>query len=316
MDKATYVDIRHQLDFDKPAWMIGAVLAFEVLFFWCIIWLLQQPSWPAYIASQLLLVIFFFHAFALLHECGHGNIHQKRWVNVWLGHLFSIFCTLPFFSWKYIHQQHHTGIGYLDKDPTLRAARKARETQKVPLVFSLAWKYWFPLIILMQIFTLWTFPLRHALEVKKIDRWSRNSAFSVLFLTVSYVVLFRLFGDFITARNFLPGFILNLMFVEYINLPHHLETPLYYSTPQKDHFNLWEQHSVSRSCYYPGFVELCTLNFDLHTEHHYFPTLPWYRLKKVRQLIAPKLGKEYNDIGITWYFKARRKDLKKILLAT
>src|SRR5438477_10633 len=102
MDKAAYIDIHHQLDFNRPTWVIGATLAVEALFLWCIIWLLGQNSWPSYNASQLLLVIFFFHAFGLLHECGHGNMHRARWVNYTLGHFFSIFCVLPFFSWKYI----------------------------------------------------------------------------------------------------------------------------------------------------------------------------------------------------------------------
>ena len=48
----------------------------------------------------------------------------------------------------------------------------------------------------------------------------------------------------------------------------------------KQRLNLWEQQATTRSCRYPGILsELLVLNFNLHTEHHLFPALPWFRLK-------------------------------------
>jgi fatty acid desaturase len=315
MDKAAYLDIRNQLDFSKPEWIIGLTLVFEAFFLWAIIWLLGQPGWVYYILSQILLALFFFHGFALMHECGHGNFSKNRKANALYGHFFSIFCFIPFFSWKYIHQQHHVGIGYLDKDPTLNGIRKIRERGEAPALLRISWQWWLPLFASTQLITMWLYPLRRWLKEKEFDKWCRDSAISVAFLGSIYLLLPLLFPELITVRNILPAFILHMVFQEFINLPHHLETPLVYSSPGKERLPLWEQHRVSRSCYCPVFVEVCTLNFDLHTEHHYFPSLPWYRLKKVRKLIRAKLGADYNEIDMGWLFRKRKTDILNVMKA-
>jgi fatty acid desaturase len=74
---------------------------------------------------------------------------------------------------------------------------------------------------------------------------------------------------------------------------------------------VWEQQATTRSCRYPGILgELLVLNFNLHTEHHLFPALPWFRLREARKLIKPALTPGYNEVhGIGWNYDMRTGDL-------
>src|SRR5258706_15422853 len=48
----------------------------------------------------------------------------------------------------------------------------------------------------------------------------------------------------------------------------------------------WRQDEVTHSCAsLPIWSSLVVLNFNLHTAHHYFPHLPWYRLPFAARLV-------------------------------
>jgi fatty acid desaturase len=78
---------------------------------------------------------------------------------------------------------------------------------------------------------------------------------------------------------------------------------------------LWEQAHSTRSCYYPrGISEFLVLNFNFHIEHHLFPTLPWYRLRRARALVKPVLGDGYTEeVGVTWNLRRRAEDMGRVL---
>ena len=61
-------------------------------------------------------------------------------------------------------------------------------------------------------------------------------------------------------------------------------------------------------------LDLSVLNFNFHTEHHFFPSLPWYRLRAARKLVREALGAEYREaIGIAWNLRNRGSDLQSLL---
>jgi fatty acid desaturase len=78
---------------------------------------------------------------------------------------------------------------------------------------------------------------------------------------------------------------------------------------------IWHQYRATRSCYYPrGVSELFVLNFNFHIEHHLFPALPWYRLRRARELVRSALGERYQEaIGIAWNIEHRTRDLQSIV---
>jgi acyl-lipid omega-6 desaturase (Delta-12 desaturase) len=272
--------------------------------------LVQRPGLGSYIAAQVLFAVVFFQAFAVLHECGHGSAFSQNWLNVAIGHLASLLCFLPFFPWKFIHQAHHQWAGNLDRDPTLRALRGWHERGGASTLVRLAWRSWIPVTALVQHVVFWLYPLRMLREPGTSRGQIVRSALSVAFLGGGYLALWRWQPGLFSLRTFGPALLVYLFVVELVNLPHHIGTPTF-----EARVPLWEQWRTTRSCYYPLFLsELLVLNFNFHTEHHLFPALPWFRLRKARTLVRAALGESYpQEIGISWNMRGRTRDFNRLV---
>jgi fatty acid desaturase len=100
--------------------------------------------------------------------------------------------------------------------------------------------------------------------------------------------------------------------VEFVNLPHHLELPTYRGDTRLAPL---EQHRIARSGIYPKwFSRGVLLNFNLHLEHHLFPTLPWHELENARRLVRPALGPLYNEtFGSQWLRRHRKFPIDALL---
>jgi acyl-lipid omega-6 desaturase (Delta-12 desaturase) len=270
-------------------------------------WTLLQGELLAYLVSQVLLAIVMFHGFCLVHEAGHGNCSRRRSVNTLIGHYASIFCALPFFPWKHMHARHHVWAGNPDKDPTNNSVQRWRSSGRVPWLVRASWRTWIPLAAFTQMLVFWTYPIRLVRE----DRSAMPQAlFSVLFLPAAYGALYFVAPDIFELRHFALGLVIYLFANEPVNVPHHADLLVF-----SDRLPLWNQWQATRSCYYPLFVsETLVLNFDFHIEHHLFPALPWFRLRRARTLIRAALGDDYNEaIGIRWNLNNRGRDLESVL---
>src|SRR2546421_4887123 len=100
MTKSQYLVWRDQLSFSYRLGATVGVLLFDAGLAAAALWMIfrVQPGWPSWV-GQALLAIFYFHNFAIMHEAGHGNVHQRDIVNVIVGHYASLFCCLPFYPW-------------------------------------------------------------------------------------------------------------------------------------------------------------------------------------------------------------------------
>lgn len=307
--KAEYESIRKQLVF-RPSplaavltLIVNAALAAVVLA------LLATDTRATYWSAQLLIPIVMFQAFGILHDCGHGSFSSSRFVNSLVGHYVSVLCCLPYLPWKYVHTEHHVWAGNPERDPGLAIVRRAREG-KLPWIMLGAWRSWLPLAGFAQHLVFWTYPIAKAREGKLTRERLLKCAGSVLWMFGALAALHWLAPQLFSIRNFLPGALLYLVFVELVNIPHH--TGL---TAFDERLPLWEQHLPTRSCDYPPIIsELFVLNFNFHIEHHLFPNLPWYRLRTARRLVAPALDYRYRKArAIGWAVRARKKDLHDVL---
>lgn len=59
--------------------------------------------------------------FVLLHECGHRTLFRSATANRVVGHLAGFFSTIPFTSWRSVHNLHHKWAGWQDLDPTTQS---------------------------------------------------------------------------------------------------------------------------------------------------------------------------------------------------
>lgn len=310
LTKEAYLSLKKELTFKRNYVFSFLVILFDGMMFMVCLHLANQTDWFLYSLSQVAMALIFFHHFSILHDCGHGSCASSNWLNTITGHYASLFCFLPYFPWKYIHQEHHTWSGNIEKDPVLKNLKDWREKGSAPLLVRFAWKSWVPLAGLFQHFVFWGYPivLMRKGELKGRIFW--NSLFSVFWMFSIYIALFITFPQWFHFSSFFVAIIIYLIMVECVNLPHHTGMPTY---NQKLLYR--EQVKVTRSCYYPIMLsELLVLNFNFHIEHHLFPTLPWYRLRKARQIIKPALGSDYNEeVGIEWNIKHRSKSINLLL---
>ena len=303
-----YLSIKARLDFSRSYVVTLAVLAFDVLLVAAGILLLRQGQLLSFLLSQVLFAVLFFHNFGILHEAGHGNCSSSRAVNTITGHYASIFCFMPFFPWKDIHQKHHVWAGNSSKDPTARNLQRWRAQGHLPWLLRASWRSWIPLSALAQHFVFWSYPL---VLIREDRSKLAQCAVSVLLLPVSYVAFYLLWPDVFNPLNFALAFVIYLFAEELVNAPHHLDLFHY-----QERLPLWEQWRAARTCYYPRLVsEFFVLNFNFHVEHHLYPALPWYRLRRARKLVRAAVGEQYVEAtGISWNLANRSRDIQKMLL--
>jgi len=223
-------------------------------------------------------------------------VHRKALVNAMIGHYSSLFCFLPFFPWKDIHSEHHSWTGHLEKDPTLKKVRQLRQSGRIPWIARLGWYSWIPVAGLLQHTVFWMYPWDAFRSGRLRGGRLLRSLFSIALLAGAYTAWALYAPAAVAPAALWPSFLIYLVAVELVNLPHHAGMPTYTSTPARQKLHLWEQHLSTRTCVYPVYLSgLLVLNFNLHTEHHFFPTLPWFRLPIARMLLRPKLATGYNE---------------------
>jgi fatty acid desaturase len=199
----------------------------------------------------------------------------------------------------------------------MAALKIIKKRGKVPLLARFAWRSWVPLAGLSQHFVFWTYPLVMLKSGEMNRKIFIQSVISILYIPLVYIVLHSIFPAYVNWGNVWPSLLIYLVLVELVNLPHHSDMPYFDSTSSIKKLHAWEQEKTTRSCYYPYYLsEILALNFNFHTEHHYFPSLPWYRLRKLRNILKPALDKEYSELyGIGWNIENRKRNPDEIFLA-
>jgi fatty acid desaturase len=229
--------------------------------------------------------------------------------NALLGHWASTFCFIPYYPWKYIHQKHHAWTGNLERDPVLKSLRRWRDGGVPPLV-AVSWRSWVPLGALLQHVVYWSYPIVMFRGGEMTRAKLLRTAASFAWLALAYGLLIHYAPVLAAPSSFALAFLLYLVAEELVNIPHHADV-----STAEGKLPIWGQHRATRSCYYPrGVSELLVLNFNFHTEHHLFPSLPWYRLRKARSLVKEALGAEYQEaVGIRWNLEGRGRSLDSIV---
>ncbi|MEX5636022.1 fatty acid desaturase family protein [Parafrankia sp. FMc2] len=283
----------------------------ECLLLVAIAWGLHRTSpWsPAFLALEVLAGISVFRWFVILHESGHRSLFTRVGANSVSGHLGSVFCLIPYYSWRHIHFLHHRWVGVIDKDPTqahLLALWKAGRVQNT--LFRLVWRLWLPIPFIKFLFEVfWGYPVRPAgIPGHKPARgWFSNAVCVVPHVTAAAVV-----GPAAWATYFLPMLVVFYVVIENMNLPQHSELFPFLSDAHPAPVPFAEQDAFTRSTHLPDWLGVAlALNFNRHTEHHLFPGVPWYSLNKARRHLR---GEGYRQpfevpfLGFMW--RLRRRD--------
>ena len=192
----------------------------------------------------------------ITHECGHGTFLRSRRANAVLGTLFGALSLLPFRERRREHAMHHAMSGSLE-EPTVERGRRAFAafTERHPILFGLAWRWWVPILAANEYAALW--------RRGRLVEWAL-----LLAIWVPAIVWYPWL--LLTAYGY-------LMLVELVNLPHHLMEPVWSTggQPVDRHMQL----RATKSCAsVPVWSRWLILNFNFHREHHLRPWIRWQDL--------------------------------------
>ncbi len=232
-------------------------------------------------AGQLLLGIFFFQCFILLHEAGHYSFFRKTWQNNLLGHVMGFISFIPLASWMPIHNLHHRWTGWRDKDPTTEGTVKPNFGRVKRWVVDIAWFTWMPLFtIAYRLGNYWSpTKLKKHLPSHKLRTIYVNQVVLVIF----YVLIFLFFGNWI-CRYLLLGYLFGLMLSDVFILSQHshIETPVA-NGEKVQPLKYLDQVKFTRSIgFQDSIARFIFFNFNRHELHHAFPGIPAYHLGKVQ----------------------------------
>ncbi|MBL7812055.1 MAG: fatty acid desaturase [Bacteroidetes bacterium] len=232
--------------------------------------------------AQVLLAVFFFQCFILLHECGHLTYFRTRWLNPLFGHLFAFISLIPFASWVAIHNLHHKWTGYRDKDPTTEGTVNPQFGIVLRFVVNVSWLFWIPLFTVgYRLGNYWNLKkMKNHIPARQMPVIYRN----MVFQTIVTVLIFIFWGHWIWGHLGM-GYLLSLMLSDLFILSQHshIEIPLAGSREVQP-LRFADQVKYTRS------VKLNTLmgrwlyfNFHLHEKHHAWPGIPAYHLHRVQE---------------------------------
>lgn len=241
----------------KNAYTIFAILglvSFQVF----MSWLLSGSSWWLIVGAAYLLGAFADHAlFVMIHECAHHLLFKSRSANRLAGILANLPQLFPSsVSFERYHIKHHSFQGIHELDADLPNRWEARLINNY-FIGKVIWLLFYPLFQVFRISRL--------REIKPFDKWvALNFFMEAVFITA----ICLLFG---------PKAIVYLLLSFFFSVGLH---PLGARWVQEHYLTHGEQETYS----YYGVLNAVAFNVGYHNEHHDFPSIPWNKLPKIKQM--------------------------------
>ena len=311
MNRENYIAIRKQLKFRSRTLLgIGALLV-NIGLACAGVWSLQQDSVTLYLLGTILFALFMHHCYLLMHECSHNSFLPSRTANVVVGHLAALGALQPFYAWKIDHRNHHLWTGHVRKEPATRRglemAMAASKRKSTNVFLKAAWNLWVPIFAANKHVLLWFLPFQ-----KQDNGHINKTAFvSALVGLVGYALLALVPGAAHLMVRALPALYLYMLAIEVINLPHHLEVEIYDSNRP---IRFWEHDRFTKSMAPLPLNGMLFLHFNYHTEHHFFPSLPWHELPDLHAMVeATKAQSVKLEGDVAWNWRWRRKSAEVLL---
>lgn len=225
-----------------------------------------MPLW----AAILIYGVLTYMSYTPLHEAAHGNIHGKheglKWLNDLCGYLVAPLISVPYASHTVEHFTHHRHTNQEDKDPD----NVVRTMGDGPLMF-----------VWTGIRFLWvqnSFFYKHAWGTATLRERAIYSAELLFSLgwRVAFVLLVAREGDVILL---LTGYLLGAFFTAYwfAYRPHH---------PYKNAARYQNTNSLIMPRWMKP-LEWFWLGQNLHSIHHLFPRVPFYKYHALHEEIEP-----------------------------
>lgn len=255
----------------RVAWLTMALVVFVVAAFVTNLVLFAHDMLPVWVAT-LLMGALTYMSYTPLHEAAHGNIHgsndQRKWLNDLCGYVVAPLIAVPYASHRHEHFTHHRYTNQPDKDPDYIISGMSKGPLSALLtVLRFLWiqnsffarQQWSAAPVKERII--------YCAEVLVSLGWRVVVVATVDQPGVSVVVVVGyLLGGFFTAYWFAYR-------------PH---------IPYQDPTRYRNTNSLIMPLWMKPF-EWFWLGQNLHSIHHLFPRVPFYRYHAVHREIEPIL---------------------------
>ena len=243
------------------------IILFCVGFQLTISWFLKsQPWWLAIILAYLVGAFACHTLFVCVHECAHNLLFKKRALNTMAGILANLPLVFPSaVSFQKYHLKHHSYQGVEALDADMPDRWEAKLINNAPFGKAV-WLLFYPF-----------FQMIRTIRVKEVaffDKWT----------VINMIVQVAFMGFFIYNFGAVPTIYLVCSFFFSVGLH-----PLGARWIQEHFLTHGDQETKS----YYGVLNGVNLNVGYHNEHHDFPSIPWNRLPRIKQIA----GSYYTTLG-------------------
>lgn len=244
------------------------------------------------------------HLQILLHEGAHFQLHPKR---RWNDFLTDLFCAVPFFGlvrhYRQFHFAHHRHLLDPAKDPEIEfyseqghffQRKSLRALLKMLFLDFFGFHY-------LQFFFSYNRYLYQEVRAKRMRGLSIRDYLLLIGVFAAGLGLFCREQQGLYLFTFywiLPQLTFMFLFLKLQGYGEHTQRKLRIEDCTLTH----ELGPLTRFFIFP-------LNSDLHLEHHLYPSVPWYRLRKI--VDGSAFSSETRSTG---YFLGRRSILRSVLL--
>lgn len=251
------------------AWPTVLLVVFVLAAFIANLWLFAADLLPLWAAIPIYAALTYM-SYTPLHEAAHGNIHggddRRQWVNDLCGYLVAPLITVPFSTHKVEHFTHHRYTNQPDKDPDYVVS---------------GMRHGFVAFVTHAVQFLWmqnTFLFREYWATA--SRRERAVYWAEVLVAIGWRVAFLLLVPTAAAvALLLIGYVGGAFFTAYwfAYRPH-----LPYEQPAR--------YRNTNSLIMPAWMkpfEWFWLGQNLHSIHHLFPRVPFYRYHALHRRIEP-----------------------------
>lgn len=222
---------------------------------------MQHAHWWVWLPFAYLVGGVINHSLTLaIHEISHNLACRRPTANKILSLVANLPLIFPYaISFKRYHHDHHVHLGWYPKDTDVPSPIE-KKLFRHPL-FKLVWMIFQPLFYALR--PLFIYP-------KKPTRWDVINLATQLAFIATILITMNLHSLIYLMACTLLGLGLHPMSGHYIS----------------EHY-IYQDTNTQETCSYYGPLNAVTFNVGYHNEHHDFPSIPWTRLKKLRD-IAPE----------------------------
>jgi fatty acid desaturase len=271
-----------------------------------------------YVLGELILAFCFYQYFVIMHECGHRSFLKGRWSNVIIGSLAGCGCLIPFETWARLHMLHHRWVGVVDMDPTQAHVLSHRAMGRlIQAGFRLVWKLRIPIPMIQFVaLVFWVEPFKSLRSSG--SRQFILSLSSMIFTLVPQVFLVVYLGWWHYVLWVGPATVIYFAIFELINLPQHSGMFPHTSKTHPKPIPIYEQEEITRTSQTQFWVSrYILLHFNLHSEHHLFPSAPWHALPEISTILREVDGLRLQDVSLMEFnSQMRAKDPVKLFLTS